>query len=108
MVVADALTASGPDHNADTRRFSDHRRCPGPWGLERVPPESNHASRRHARAYRGHPRLSCPTSATSPAMTLHKWFEMTEICSSPSARHLPDHGGSRAPVFERGKPSNKL
>jgi hypothetical protein len=31
--------------------------------LEPVPPESNHASHRHARACRGHPRLSCSTSA---------------------------------------------
>jgi len=41
---------------------------------------------RHARACRGHPRLSCRASAsnawmagTSPAMTPAKWFDMTKI-----------------------------
>src|SRR5215471_4396430 len=46
--------------------------------------------RRHARACRGHPRLSCEPSArktwmagTSPAMTPNKWFNMTGIgCSA--------------------------
>jgi len=44
---------------------------------------------RHARACRGHPRLSCGPSArktwmagTSPAMTAEKWFDMTGTRSS--------------------------
>src|SRR5262249_7938869 len=48
------------------------------------PSEMNYSLERHARACRGHPRLSCGLSAkktwmagTSPAMTPNRWFHMT-------------------------------
>jgi len=66
--------------------------------LARVPVRWNRLLRRHARACRGHPRLSCGSSAsktwmagTSPAMTPSKWFNMTGTrCSASSTGRIAE------------------
>ena len=59
-----------------------------------VPDQMGSSLRRHARACRAHPRLSCEPSTrktwmagTSPAMTPNKWFIMTGIGCSVYHEH---------------------
>ena len=62
--------------------------------LRRVPVKLDHFLRRHARACRGHPRLSCDRPAskawmagTSPAMTPAKWFKMSGTRNRVRSQH---------------------
>src|SRR5262249_18722785 len=87
MLGADALNTQDVDSSHVTLSEPCNASTRPERALKHVPLRLLPPSRRHARACRGHPRLSCGASAsktwmagTSPAMTLEKWFNMTGTC----------------------------